>query len=94
MQMIRAFLAGDKMGVMVVQTTSQASALLDWLAASPQKQQYRIWPLDALSVSSQSARQREAQVQLPAGMCCIKLRYCAQKDIYGLHESLTQLGLM
>jgi len=58
---------GDKLGVAVVQSSAQASALLGWLAASPQRRQYRIWPLAALSVSNQSARQREAQAQLPAG---------------------------
>jgi hypothetical protein len=58
---------GDKLGVVVVQSPSQASALLGWLAALPQRRQYRIWPLDALSVSNHSARQREAQAQLPAG---------------------------
>ena len=63
----RLFVPGDKLGVVVVQSATQASVLLGWLAASPQRRQFRIWPLDALCVSDQSAQQREAQAQLAAG---------------------------
>ena len=60
--------AGDKLRVAVVQTTEQAKAVLDWLAATPQKQQCRIWPVNALSKNAdQLARQRAAQSHFPEG---------------------------
>lgn len=61
-------MAGDKLRVAVVQTTEQAKAVLEWLAASPQKQQCRIWPVNALSTNAdQLARQRAAQSHFPEG---------------------------
>ncbi|KAK9843744.1 hypothetical protein WJX81_004731 [Elliptochloris bilobata] len=61
-------IAGNKLRVAIVQTTEQAKALLDWLAATAQKRQCRIWPVNMLSVSAdQTARQRAAQSHFPAG---------------------------
>ena len=62
------WLAGDKLGVAVVETTEQAKAVLEWLAASPQRQQCRIWPVEALHTNDdQLARQRAAQSHFPEG---------------------------
>ena len=52
----------------MVQTTQQAKAVLEWLAATPQKQQCRIWPVNALTTNAdQLARQRAAQSQFTKG---------------------------
>ena len=60
----------------MVQTTEQAKAVLEWLVATPPKQQCRIWPVNALTTNAdQLARQRAAQSHFPEGHHTVYIKH-------------------